>query len=178
MENINLNISISSETKAQAEEVRSEENIWAKILPFSWSPNNLIQNIIRKIELGQYKVFALEFRSKDNILMHTEDWDIYCNCIDSFVELGKTMAIYQDSLGTDGNPTTSWKIQTPEGHWFYIIGKYNHVTSEEDIMVFYNESSIFEVIKCGLVTGGPVNAEPFRSLWVACSPYLYPVNQE
>ena len=138
---------------------------------FSWDAKILIRDILKKIERGYYKVSSLEFTPQDDSYSDTEDWDVFCHCIDNFVELGKTEDLYRDSLGTDGNPITSWKIQTMDGNWFYIIGKLNHVTAQEDIMIFYNDSPIFEVIKCRLIASGPADDEPFHSFWDICRHY-------
>ena len=140
--------------------------------PFSWNSRIVILDIIGKIELGYYKVFPLEFHSKNTLDWRTEDWEVYCNCIDNFVELGKKWDMYKGSLGTDGNPIISWKIQTHDGKWFFVIGKYNHVTLTEDITVFYNDSPIFEVVKCRLVASGSVDDEPFYSFWKICRKYM------
>lgn len=147
---------------------------------FGWSAKIVIRDITKKIERGLYKVVPLElysgmgWDSSDDSCLYTGDWDLFCDCIDNFVELGKVSDIYRGSLGTDGNPIISWKIQTQDGCWFYVIGKYNHVTLQEDIIIFYNEAKHYEAMKCRLIAGGSVAEEPFSSFWDLCRSYYVP----
>ncbi len=97
---------------------------------FKWIEKIIINYIFKAVNDGDYEVYELDIRN------NKEDFRIFCSCIDNFVELGKTEYVYDGNLGTDGGPIL-YKVLTQNNTQYYIIGKYNKHTKEDDIHVFY-----------------------------------------
>ena len=132
--------------------------------PFRWTDKIIIRDLIWKLNRNQYHVFPFELCSDSDI----DDCHVFNCIIDNFVELGKIYPEYQSSQGSDGNPITSYKIQTEDGRYYYLIGKLNPLTKHEDVHLFYNNLPFFDVMACRHITSGNCDDGPFHELWVTC----------
>lgn len=161
------------ETFKKSIEYKNEEETWVRAmtkaiheeygeemtLPFAWSPNVILQNLIWEIKNGLVKVFG-----SDN------DYDfhiIFEVIIDNFKEMGKIFTDYENSFGTDGNQIITYKCMGTD-YIYYIVGKYNHITSNEDIHVFYNDGSQFNIMRCKHICGGDSSKGKIAQLNAAC----------
>ena len=131
-------------------------------LPFDWHPNTILRNLIWEIENEYVEVFSDRSNSGD-VDFHV----IYEIIIDNFKELAKSFEVYDESFGTDGNPITTYKC-VGEGYIYYIVGKYNHITEDEDVHVFYNEGNKFNIMKCKHICGGSARRGKISELLNIC----------
>lgn len=134
-------------------------------LPFYWTKEIILKHLIWQIEKGEAIV------KNDNTKYESEDFHvIYQIMIDNFKELGKTQDVYKGSFGTDGNPITTYKC-IGNDYLYYVVGKYNHITANEDIHVFYNDGVKFNIMKCKHICGGSCRKGRMEELWKTCSKY-------
>lgn len=134
---------------------------------FNWQIKIIIKHLIWAINSNKYKVFSLDFNEDGE--NYSEDFHVFCCCIDNFAEMGRNYAPYQNSHGTDGNPILSYKIITPVNKVYYLIGKLNPYTKKEDIHIFYNDETYFDIMKCQYIGGGTCdNDSNCNDLWKIC----------
>lgn len=168
---------VTTFTKA-VEYNESKQNIWSDSiqraiqeeygeemeLPFIWTKEIILKNLIWKINNGKVKVK----RATDG---HNEDFHIFYEIIiGNFQVMGKTIDIYNNSRGTDGNPTITF-ICKGNDYIYYLVGKHNNLTKTEDIHVFYNDGIEFNIMKCEHICGGGRNNGILEELWLACSSF-------
>lgn len=132
------------------------------VLPFTWSPNIILKNLIWEINNDYVEISKGSINSGD-VDFHV----IYEIIIDNFKELGKSIEVYSDSFGTDGNPITTYKC-VGKNYIYYVVGKYNHITKQEDVHVFYNDGNIFNIMKCTHICGGDANKGKISELLQTC----------
>ncbi|WP_459195736.1 hypothetical protein [Wukongibacter baidiensis] len=151
---------IDSMQKAIQEEYGEEMD-----LPFRWTREITLKHLIWQIKKGIVSVESCD-EDYENVDFHV----VYEIMIDNFKELGKTLDVYRGSFGTDGNPITTYKC-TGVDYLYYIVGKYNHITKNEDIHVFYNDGLQFNIMKCKHVCGGSCRKGRLEELWKTCLEY-------
>ncbi len=110
-------------------------------IDFKWNIEIIIKSLIWQVKRKVYRVNALNL--KDN----AEDFQIFCFCIENFLKMEEYWEAYEGSFGTDGNSVTSFKIKTPEGNTYYIIGKYNQYSKNEDMHIFYSTTEQFDIMQ-------------------------------
>lgn len=151
---------------------KTENTTWEKLMnqhiykefrkdidvPFEWTDNILRSHLLWSLKEERFQIEEMD------VHIGSEDFHAFCCCIDNFAELGKEHHLYQGSCGTDGNPATSFKIITPGNEFYYIIGKLNQYTFEEDYYVFYNAASYFDIMKCRYVFSGDCEDEWFKEI--------------
>lgn len=137
-------------------------------LPFHWTKEIILKNLIRAIEKDTIEVTGdmLDEKNEDDFFI------IFHLIIDNFKELSKTYDTYSGSFGTDGNPITTFKL-CGKDYIYYIVGKYNHLTRSEDIHLFYNEGAEFNIMRCKHICGGSANKGRLAELWKLCSHIRY-----
>lgn len=131
-------------------------------LPFYWTKEIVLKHLIWSIKKGIVKVVR-----DDNDDKETDFHVIYEIMIDNFKELAKFEDAYKGSFGTDGNPIITYKCIGTD-YLYYIVGKYNHVTENEDSHVFYNEGKAFNIMKCKHICGGSSDKGKLEELWKTC----------
>lgn len=131
-------------------------------LPFEWTTTIHLKHLIWLIENDQLKLIG---DTHDNVL---EFHVIYQVIIDNFIELGKKHEAYQGSFGSDGNPVITFKC-VGENFCYYIVGKLNHITGDEDIHLFYCDSAHFNIMRCNHICGGSAEKGLLKELWLTCS---------
>lgn len=130
-------------------------------LPFYWTNNAILNHLIWLIE---NKIVETVQISNNDVLDYRA---VYFVIMDNFRELGKGYDIYKNSSGTDGNPMLTFKC-TGKNYLYYIAGKYNSITGEEDMHVFYNDDLEFNIMKCKHICGGNSNEGLLGELYAAC----------
>lgn len=133
-------------------------------LPFHWTKEIILKQLIRAIEMGVVKVAGDMIDGVD----HEDFFVVFHLIIDNFKELSKTLDVYKGSFGTDGNPITTFKLSGRD-FLYYVVGKYNHLTRSEDIHVFYNEGVEFNIMRCKHICGGSADKGRLAELWRLCS---------
>ncbi|MBE1556287.1 hypothetical protein [Sporosarcina limicola] len=137
-------------------------------LPFIWTKEIILKNLLWQIENKKVDVVRVDNRVSA-IGAHNEDFHIvYEVMISNFREMGKTIAAYNNSSGTDGNPVTTFVCKGKD-YIYYLIGKYNTITKSEDIHVFYNDGIEFNIMKCEHICGGNSDKGNLDVLWQKCS---------
>lgn len=140
---------------------------------FSWKTEIILKNLIWKIKHKKIDVISIN----NTVSEGNEDFHvIYQIIIDNFEELGKEIPIYKYSSGTDGNPITTF-ICKGKDHMYYLVGKYNSFTKSEDMHVFYNDDTEFNIMKCTHICGGSSNKGKLKDLWNICSTYSSKLKQ-
>jgi hypothetical protein len=134
-------------------------------LPFYWTKEIVLKHLIWEIKEGIVKV-ASDDKNDNKMDFHV----IYELMIDNFRELGKSSDVYKDSFGTDGNPIITYKC-IGRDYLYYLVGKYNHITENEDIHIFYNDGVQFNIMKCKHICGGSCEKGRLEELWKTCSEY-------
>lgn len=161
--------------KKAAEYKNTEKSTWSQVmqksiqevyseelkLPFEWTSQVHLKHLIWLIENNKVKVIG---DTDDNDL---EFHVIYDVIIDNFMELGKKYETFQGSFGCDGNPITTFKCEGKD-YSYYIIGRLNRITGNEDIHVFYCDTVHFNIMKCIHVCGGSADKGLLRELLLAC----------
>lgn len=132
------------------------------VIPFNWSNNIILKHLIWCIKNEHIQVEKVSLNSPDESF-HI----VYELIIDNFREISTLENIYDGSEGTDGNPVTSYMCKG-EDYIYIIAGKYNHITKAEDINVFYNEGSNFNIMKCKYVCGGNCDKGRIHELYEIC----------
>lgn len=120
-------------------------------LPFVWSPDIILKNLIWEIKNDLVNVYG-----NNGIIEGNDFHTIFEIIIDNFKEMSKTFDDYENSFGTDGNPITTYKC-CGKDYIYYIVGKYNHITGNEDMHVFYNDGIHFNIMRCKHICGGSSN---------------------
>ncbi|MFZ2538486.1 MAG: hypothetical protein WAX04_06250 [Oscillospiraceae bacterium] len=153
----------------------AEQNTWSQVmqksiqeeyseelkLPFEWDSQVHLKHLIWMIQNNKVKVIG---DTLDNPL---EFHVIYDVIIRNFVELGEKYETYEGSFGCDGNPITTYKCEG-EDYSYYVIGRLNRITGNEDIHVFYCDTVHFNIMKCSHVCGGSVDKGLLKELLSAC----------
>lgn len=129
---------------------------------FKWTPHIIFTHLTNAIKDGYYSIEHMTAR------YGTEDWMIMCDCIDNFVELGRKDFLYEGSSGCDVNGVILFKVKTPNNCCYYIIGKRNPITSEEDVHIFYNPYPHFEIMQCKHIASERFEADIVANLWHVC----------
>lgn len=138
-------------------------------LPFVWENDILLKNLIWKIKNRRVNVGRAnnEIRGTE----HSEDFHIiYQIIIDNFEIMGKTIDVYNKCYGTDGNPASTF-ICKGKDYIYYIVGKYNGLTKQEDVHVFYNDGIEFNLMKCKHICGGYSEKGRLKELLDTCSSF-------
>lgn len=147
---------IDSMQKAIQEEYGEEME-----LPFYWDKETVLKHLIWEIEKGVVRV-----ESPDD---NPEDYHIvYEVIIDNFKILGENLDVYKDSFGTDGNSIITYKC-IGKDYLYYIVGKYNHITGNEDMHLFYNDGAQFNIMKCKHICGGSCSKGMLEQLQKTCA---------
>ncbi len=149
---------IDSMQKAIQEEYGEEME-----LPFYWTNDIILNHLIWQIKKGIVKVVCGN-NTIDSLDFHI----IYEIIIDNFKELGKTIDSYKNSFGTDGNGALTYKC-IGKDYLYFIVGKLNPITDNEDIHVFYNDGLDFNIMKCKHICGGSCNKGNIKELWKVAS---------
>lgn len=140
-------------------------------LPFKWSSNIILNNLIWQIDTEKVLV-----QSINDLVENGDEIHIICNTIiANFKELGKIYDDYFDSFSTDCNSCTTYKC-SGEDYIYYVIGKINHLTGNEDIHVFYNDGKNFNIMRCEHICGGNCEKGILKELWRVCSKKAYKSN--
>lgn len=138
------------------------------VLPFTWNNDSLIKHLIWKIKNGRVNVVPY-YEMRVNGHRHSEEISVmYQIIMDNFQEIGKCTDVYNNSFGTDGNPQLTY-ICEGEDYIYYIIGKYNRFTKQEDVHVFYNDGIEFNLMRCKHVCGGYSEKGRLKELLETCS---------
>ncbi|KGP77412.1 MULTISPECIES: hypothetical protein [Paenibacillus] len=96
-------------------------------------------------------------------LMSTIDFfAVFHVIIDNFKDMGAKYNIYKASQPTDGN-ALAFKCKGDD-FFYYVVGKYNYYTKEEDVHVFYNDGLVFNIMKCQYIGGGRKESERLKDL--------------
>lgn len=151
---------IDSMQKAIQEEYGEEMEV-----PFYWTNEIVLKHLIWQIKEG---IVTVEYDGKhdDKMDFHV----IYEIMIDNFKELGKSVDVYKNSFGTDENPVITYKC-IGRDYLYYIVGKYNPITKNEDIHVFYNDGVQFNIMKCKYICGGNCKKGRLEELKATCWKY-------
>lgn len=115
-------------------------------IDFEWSIKSVVKHLKYSIEKENYKVYAMDFRDD------SDDFHVLECFIDNFVELGYKYEEFEGSHGTDPN-AFNYKIKTPDGSMYYLIGKYNAYTKGEDTHLFFCKTSNFNIMQCNYIGG-------------------------
>ena len=131
-------------------------------LPFYWTLDIEIKHLIWLIRNNEVNVKCADTDGE------SEDFHvIYKVIIDNFKELASAEEIYSGSFGTDGNPLFTYKC-IGDSFVYYIVGKYNHITREENIHVFYNDGLKFNIRRCEHICGGAPQKGRLKKLFDLC----------
>lgn len=84
--------------------------------------------------------------------------------------MGKTIDVYNKCYGTDGNSASTF-ICKGKDYIYYIVGKYNSLTKQEDVHVFYNDGIEFNLMKCKHICGGYSEKGRLKELLDTCSSF-------
>lgn len=133
-------------------------------LPFRWTSSIIVQDIIWNINNNNISVEDINELSNDKNEYHI----LFEVMIDNFKELGKDYDDYIDSFGTDCNGNLTFKC-SGEDYSYYILGKWNHITKEEDIHVFFNEGKNFNIMRCKHICGGSAEKGILKELKDTCN---------
>lgn len=115
---------------------------------FVWEFPIILKHLLWTIEQNEYVVSTLDtFHGKN-------DRHAFETVIDNFVAMSKHYKPYEHSQGTDGNPVTSVKITLPDRSFYFMVGKLNSFTKEEDVYLFYNDAPFFDPMRCRYLGGG------------------------
>ncbi len=135
-------------------------------LPFYWTKNSILKNLIWNIDAGNVTVKKINTVNKK----HDEDYHIiYEIIIPNFTDIGRTIEAYNNSYETDGNPMTTFICENKAaGYIYYLVGKYNTITGNEDMHVFYNDGPHFNIMKCTHICGGDANKGKLAELYERC----------
>ncbi|MBE6070076.1 MAG: hypothetical protein E7211_20660 [Clostridium lundense] len=128
-------------------------------LKFFWAPETMIRNLIWLI--NKEKVTYMDVCDSDNEEGFHAVFDIM---IDNFKYISGNSSTFKGSWGTDGNGalTSAW---VGDDYIYYIVGKYNHITKNEDIHIFYNEGTEFNIMRCKYICGGKCKDNMLYELW-------------
>lgn len=127
---------------------------------FEWQPEIIIQNLIWNISNKYYSFSHMIIDPINKEL----SFHIFECILDNFFIQGKKYEPYMNSHGTDGN-TIAYEISNPpKTYSYYVIGKLNHYTKNEDIHIFYNDCETFNIMKCKYIGGGPSEQGIFKEL--------------
>ncbi len=138
-------------------------------LPFRWVSSIIIKDIIWNI--NNNKNFSVQ--DINELSMNKDEYHILFEVmIDNFKELGRDYEDYRDSFGTDCNGNLTFKC-SGEDYCYYILGKWNHITQEEDIHVFFNEGKNFNIMRCKHICGGSAEKGILKELKDACNYKIY-----
>lgn len=96
---------------------------------FSWTKKQLLEYLINGVETK-----ALTVNSMDHINDPVEMLFI-STAIDNFVELGKSIALFEGTRGTDYNGFC-FEITAPNGDTYYTLGLLNHKADRVDMHLF------------------------------------------
>lgn len=135
-------------------------------LPYYFTKNSILKNLIYEVDKGI--VTTKQVGSPDDPNFHV----VYNIIINNFAEIGREIDVYKDSYGTAGNPMSTFVCEG-SGYIYYIVGKYNSITGNEDMHVFFNDHATFNIMKCTHVCGGDANKGKLAELYEACSKKIY-----
>jgi len=130
--------------------------------PFYWCSKTILEHLIWQIKNENVQVFS-------DILFHdyTQQHIIFDVLLGNFNNLGKSHSTYRGSSGTDINPVTTF-ICVGSDFIYYVVGKLNKITGIEEMHIFYNAGSTFDIMKCKYICGGEFNRKIIIKLWKAC----------
>lgn len=139
-------------------------------VPFYWTKKIIVDSIISDIVSQRVEVIQ-PFGSGAHTLKKNNDFnrelEIICSfMIDNFQELGMKDSTFAKSLGTDVNGTTTHILRGTD-FIYYLVGKVNHHTTNEEIHIFYNDSKEFNIMRCKYIFGGPTKIGIIKDLWDA-----------
>lgn len=128
-------------------------------IDFEWSIKSVAKHLKYSIETDKYKVYAMDLN------YGSDDFHVLECLIDNFVELGYKYEAFEGSHGTDQN-LFDYKIETPDGSVYFLIGKYNAYTRGEDTHLFFCKTPNFNIMQCDYIGGWDVthDEEIFREL--------------
>jgi len=133
---------------------------------FEWQTKIIMEDLIWNIENENYNVDDLMYQD-GSYAMKDKKFHVYCSIIDNFAVQGKVYEPYGNSMGSDGN-TVMFEVKHNKGKYiYYVIGKLNHYTGNEDMHIFYNDDDEFNIMKCRYVCGGPSNEGVYKDLFEA-----------
>lgn len=118
-------------------------------IDFEWNIKSVVKHLKYNIEKENYKVYAMDLSDCN------EDFHVLECIIDNFVELGYKYEEFEGSHGTDPN-AFNYKIKTPDGSVYYLIGKYNAYTRGEDTHLFFCKTPNFNIMQCSYIGGWDV----------------------
>lgn len=130
-------------------------------LPYYFTKNIILKNLIYEVDKGI--VITKQVGNPDDPNFHI----VYNIIIDNFAEIGREIDAYKESYGTAGNPMTTFVCEG-NGYIYYIVGKYNTITKNEDMHVFYNDHATFNIMKCTHICGGDANNGMLAELYNVC----------
>ncbi|MDY4838356.1 MAG: hypothetical protein SO160_02260 [Lachnospiraceae bacterium] len=137
----------------------SNEKIFSLESTFKWSDELCVEHLTWAIKNKYYTLEALSLNIHDS-----EDFHIFCSCIDFFVHNEPV----GQSYGTDGNAGIAFKVTTPDEKKYYLIGKLNRTTKEEEVHIFYNDGKFFDPLQCTYICGGSCDAKMYSELLKIC----------
>lgn len=130
-------------------------------LPFLWKNDIILKELIWKINNNLIEVKRVHDQKG------LDYYAVYHLIIDNFEKLGRIKDFYINSSGTDGNPIPTFICQGKD-YIYYLVGKHNSITKNEDIHVFYNEGTEFSTMRCKHICGGSGDKGRLKELWEIC----------
>lgn len=122
---------------------------WTIDIHFKYLTNLVDEKLVRVEHIG----------GKDNF----DTYVVFHIIIDNFKELGKKYEVFSNSKGTDGN-AGNFKC-TGKDFFYYVIGKLNPITRNEEAHIFYNEGLEFNLMKCKYIGGGSSDKGRLKELY-------------
>lgn len=126
--------------------------------PFEWSTSIHFKYLTYLVKNNLVEVKSVGMDSESSL----DFYAIFHVIIDNFKEMGANHNIYKPSQPTGGNAATFKCIG--DNFFYYVVGKYNHYTKEEDLHVFYNDGLVFNLMKCQYIGGGRTEKGRLRDL--------------
>ncbi|WP_124066227.1 hypothetical protein [Clostridium sp. E02] len=157
---------------------KSENDTWEKVMyknlyenywnilhtQFEWQTKTVMEDLIWNIKNENYNVDDLMYQ-EGSIALKDKKFHVYCSIIDNFAAQGKVYEPYENSMGSDGNTIMYEVKHNKEKYIYYVIGKLNHYTGNEDMHIFYNDDDEFNIMKCRYVCGGPSDEGIYKELF-------------
>lgn len=141
-------------------------------LPFHWTTFSELTHLKYLINTDKLKVHNID---KNNL---SDDFQtVFRVIIPNFVQLAKTEKVYGRSSASDGNPDLCFKCVAKD-YIYYIVGKLNRITNEDDIHVFYNDDYSFNIHRCKHVGGGSSKRGIYRELLRLCNEKVKEQNEK
>lgn len=127
-----------------------------------WLIKNKLVQIKSNYEIANCK--NLDISEEENFKRNERFFVIYDLIIDNFKDLAETSDTFKGSWGTDGNGAITWVLEG-EDFIYYLVGKLNPITKKEEVQIFYNDGSKFNIMRCRYICGGPADDGKISEIW-------------